>query len=515
MKFRPISFLSVLVCSLSSAADWTRFRGPNGSGIAGDDKPVPTEWSDEKNLKWKTPLPGAGYSSPIVSGDRVFVTCWSGGNGRGGDQSDLKRHLVCIDRATGKILWEKSVAAKLPEGRSQHGYATHTPVTDGRNVYVFFGKSGVFAYDFAGSQLWQADTGSGLDRRSWGSASSPILHDHLLIVTASAESHAMYAFDTASGKPVWKSEAEGFGGTWGTPVVTTAGDITDIVLSVPGEIWGINPENGKLRWFSEGLRGDSACNSVVGAPGIVYAMGERGSGSIALRTGGKGDVSQTHVDWSGSNGPRIPTPLLWDGRLYWINGSLANCRDAKTGREIYAERIPGASSGSADSPRDRDNRGPDNREFAGGGGGFGGGRRGGGMGGGMGGDYSSPVAASGQLYQVTRRGETIVIRLGPAFAFTARNRFASDTSDFSATPAISDGQLFLRSAQKPLLYRAVAFEREQEQRTEHHALTGRHPSGRPRISQGRDCGHSALFQGASGKVTRASSLQWFCHLIPS
>ncbi len=428
--------LSVLlpgfVSTFSCAADWNRFRGPNGSGISPDNKPVPTEWSDDKNLKWKTPLPGPGASSPIVSGDRVFVTCWSGyatDRERGGDQSELRRHLVCVDRTTGKVLWDQAIAAKLPEGRSEHGYASHTPVTDGKKVYAFFGKSGVFAFDFEGKQLWQADAGSDLDRRNWGSASSPILYERLLIITASAESRAMYAFDTETGKLKWKSAADGYAGTWGTPVVASADGRTDIVLSVPGEIWGVNPENGKLRWYSEGLRGDSACGSVVTDGGIIYAVGDRGAGSLAVKAGGKDDVSKTRIDWTGGSGARIPTPLLWEGRLYWISGSLANCRDAKTGKDIYAERLPGAASSSGDSPRSFEGRGQ------------GGGR------GGMGGqDYASPVAANGLLYQVTRRGETLVIRLGPSFELAARNRFASDTSDFSGTPAISDGQLFIRSA---------------------------------------------------------------------
>jgi outer membrane protein assembly factor BamB len=439
MKSKVLSLFAILALTSTAHADWTRFRGPNGSGIAPDSQPVPTTWSDTENLKWKFALPGPGSSSPIVVGNKVFITCWSGYGTdpqNPGSMEDLKRHLICVDRATGKELWNRAIKAKLPEDRyggmfAQHGYASHTPVSDGRNVYVHFGKSGVFAFDLEGKQLWQGDVGDGLNARAWGSSSSPILHKNLLIVTASAESQAMVAFDKTNGSEVWRQVAGGFDSTWGSPVVASVDGRDDIVLSVPGEIWGINPETGKLRWFSAGLRGDSICGSAIVQDGVVYAMADRGGGSVAVKAGGKGDVSQSHVVWTGGNGSRIPTPVLWQGRLYWVSGSLVNCRDAKTGQEIYSERLPG------DAPQAGGQGGQ------GGPGGFGGRGGGGGFGGG---DYASPVAANGHLYQITRRGETLVVKLGDKFELVARNRFASDTSDFSATPAISGGQLFLRSA---------------------------------------------------------------------
>ena len=163
----------LLSWATADAADWTRFRGPNGSGVSEDGK-TPLTWSDEKNLKWKTPLPGPGTSSPIVVGERVYVTCYSGYGVEGatGSERDLKRHLVCVDRATGKIIWSKSVAA-LPEDPyrgflADHGYASNTPASDGEQIFAFFGKTGVVAFDLEGNQLWQVNLGKESGPRRWG-----------------------------------------------------------------------------------------------------------------------------------------------------------------------------------------------------------------------------------------------------------------------------------------------------------------------------------------------------------
>jgi hypothetical protein len=431
-----LSLVFVLHQTAAGAADWSRFRGPNGTGVSPDEKSTPVQWSESENLKWKTKLPGPGSSSPIVVGDRVFVTCWSGyGTDRGnpGDQNNLRRHLVCIDRQTGKTLWDKSVEPVLPEDRyggmfAEHGYASHTPISDGQHVYVFFGKTGVLAFDLEGNQLWQTNVGKQSDRRGWGTAASPVLYKNLVIVTASAESEALVALDKQTGKEVWRQEAGGFSGTWGTPVlVQVDADRTDLVLAVPFEIWGFDPETGKLRWYCEGVDSDSMCSSVVEHEGIIYAVEGRSGSSIAVRAGGTDDVSKTHVVWSGRDRGRISTPVYHDGRLYFINGGVANCIDAKTGARVYQariERLAGQAAGAAQGGR----------------GGFGG--RGGGPGGQ---DYSSPVIADGKLYYVMASGDMIVAKLGTTYEQLAANRFRSDNSGYSATPAISDGELFIRS----------------------------------------------------------------------
>lgn len=436
--------LTGLVAGPAAAGDWARFRGPNGSGVSPDEKPVPVTWSATENLKWKVPLPGPGSSCPIVVGNRVFVTCWSGyGMDRRdpGDQADLRRHLFCIDRRTGTTIWSKTVKPHLPEDRyggmfAEHGYASHTPVSDGERVYVFFGKTGALAFDMDGNQLWHTPLGTESDRRGWGSAASPILYGDLLIVTASAESEALVALDKKTGKEAWRKEAWGFGGTWGTPVLVEVDENrTDLVLGVPGEIWGFDPQTGKLRWYSTAMRDDSFCSSVVTADGVVYAIEAMGGGSIAVRAGGEGDVSETNVVWTGRDNNRISTPIVHDGRIYFISRRIANCIDARTGERVYQARLSGGIARTG-----RDAGGDGGRDA----GGFGGRRR---FSGGFGGqDYASPVVAGGKLYFVSRGGDVHVIKVGRKFEQLAVNRVTDESEDFSATPAVSDGELFIRSS---------------------------------------------------------------------
>src|SRR5208283_3592621 len=164
------------------------------------------------------------------------------------------RHVICLDRDTGKVLWDQSVAAVLPEDPyadmfTQHGYASHTPVSDGKRIFVFFGKTGVLAFDLEGKQLWQTSVGTGSGSRGWGTASSPILYKNLVIVHASAESNALVALNQADGKEVWRYQDSDFTATWGTPVLVDCGQgRTDLVIAVPYKIWGFDPDTGKLRW---------------------------------------------------------------------------------------------------------------------------------------------------------------------------------------------------------------------------------------------------------------------------
>src|SRR5579871_4925898 len=194
-RFSASLCLALFLIPAALGSDWMQFRGPGGQGVSADQGP-PDTWSETENIVWKTKLPGPGTSSPITVGEVVFVTCYSGyaeSRSDPGDQKNLLRHLVCIDRRSGTIRWTRDVKPELPESvykpgsnDGMHGYASSTPVSDGKNVYVFFGKSGVFCFDLDGKQLWSRSVGKGTT--GWGSATSPLLYNDLVIVNASVES---------------------------------------------------------------------------------------------------------------------------------------------------------------------------------------------------------------------------------------------------------------------------------------------------------------------------------------
>jgi outer membrane protein assembly factor BamB len=214
--------------STTAHADWLRFRGPNGSGIGESD--APTEFSADKNLKWKLELPGQGVSSPIVVGDKVFVTCYSGYGFEDGELEDLKRHLICAGRNSGELLWKKTVDAKMPEddwrppGIPTHGYASNTPASDGTHVFAFFGKSGVYAYDLDGNEVWNQSVGNEPSLKGFGSAASPIVTEEHVIVNAADESLSIFWLDKKTGKEVHRAQADGLGECWTTPVLVKNGE---------------------------------------------------------------------------------------------------------------------------------------------------------------------------------------------------------------------------------------------------------------------------------------------------
>lgn len=409
--------VAIVICGmavgLASTAhgDWTRFRGPNGSGVS-DAKDIPSKWGDDENLKWKLELPGPGSSSPIIVGDRVFVTSYSGyGLSREapGDMKALKRHLQCVDLKTGKVLWDKAVEAKQPEDRFQgficdHGYATSTPCSDGKNVYVFYGKSGVISYDLEGNERWRAEVGSGSGFNGWGSGASPIVEDGIVYVNAAAESQTMYALSAEDGKEVWKSKADNIYSSWSTPVFVTAADgRKEMVISAPYEVWAFEPKKGAFLWFANGVEDQTICGSLVARDGIVYAIGGRGGSAIAIKAGGKDDAA-ANILWKKSLTSYVPSPVLANDKVVCVNErGVMGCISTESGEKLFEARLNGA-----------------------------------------GGVYASPVTIGDKAFLPTRRNGVFVIDLEKKGEVIAKNKFADDT-DFNASPAVADGTLLLRS----------------------------------------------------------------------
>lgn len=414
MRCLLLSLLAVVSLVPSSGAqEWPRFRGPTGQGISAA-KDLPLKWSQTENIAWKKELPGAGTSSPIIVGKNLFVTCQTGYGTAGGNINNLKRHLLCLD-FEGNIVWNKDVPASLPEKegiRENHGYVSSTPVSDGERIYVFFGKSGVFAFSLKGEQLWQGPVGDGV--HGWGSAASPILYKDLVIANASVESESLVAFDKTSGKERWR--ARGIAESWNTPIVVkNAAGKDELVVAAgpsgrsPGRVLGFDPDSGDALWSCATDIPWYMVPSLVSHEDVVYCIGGRGTGgALAVKTGGKGDVTKTQRLWAIKKGSNVPSPLYHEGHLYWAHDvqNLFYCVEAKSGRVIYEERADGADRGN--------------------------------------GVYASPILADGKIYYVTRGGLTVVVPAAPEFKVLAVNNL-SDRSMFNSTPIVAGNRLLIRS----------------------------------------------------------------------
>ncbi len=417
----PSAKATDVVRSNTSGSDWNRFRGPNGTGTSADTN-IPTQWSDSKNLAWKTKLPGMGGSSPVLSQKHVFVTAYSGYGEKlqtPGDPQQLKRHLICADRVNGDILWTRTLPSQHDEdayqgmGLPEHGYATNTAVTDGATVFVFLGKSGVLAFDMTGEQLWQVSVGTASGNRGWGTAASLILYDDLVIVNASEESQSLRALEKSTGREVWNSATATLELCYSTPAIVQVDESRDdLVIAVPGEIWGMNPRTGKLTWFVQTALTENLSPSIIVDGTTVYAFGGyRSSGSLAVKVGGTGNVTDSNILWTSSSSSYVATPVLLNNRLHWIDDrGMYYCTDATTGELVHRARMTGLQGGGRPV-------------------------------------YASPISINGKLYMQTRNSGCFVIEPGDALNVLSQNRFESDGSVFNATPAVDSGQLFLRSDQ--------------------------------------------------------------------
>jgi hypothetical protein len=384
------------------AENWPQFRGPDGLGISQEEN-LPVEWSETENVAWKKGLPGYGSSSPIALNGKIYVTCYSGYGirGRSGRMEDLRLHVVCLDSKNGRIIWQKEIAPVLPESRRvrDHGYAAQTPATDGKHLYVFFGKSGVFKFDLDGNKIWQTSVGT--KTHGWGCGTSPVLYDNLVIVNASVESNSLVAIDKNTGAQVWRTG--GMNSSWNTPhLVKTPDGKDELAVSVKDWILAFDPKTGEELWRCEGVH-DYVCPSIISHKGVLYVLGGRSSKAIAVRTGGRGDVTDTHRLWQVDVGANVCSPVVHNGHLYWVSdrNRTAYCLSLADGSVKYAERI-----------------GPQ--------------------------PYASALLADGRLYVVSRNGGTMVLAAKPRYEQLALNTL-DDESTFNASAIAYDGALYLRS----------------------------------------------------------------------
>lgn len=405
----PAVVTTVLALSIPAfAGDWPQFRGP-GTGGAARDAGLPMTWSAGENICWRTELPGYGSSCPIVVGDRIYLTAWSGyglDEANPGDKSKLTQHVLAVDRASGEILWNQSRPASpneqdLSRRVADHGFATPTPCSDGERVCAYFGVSGLVCYDRDGKLLWEAECGS--KTAGFGCAASPILYRDLVIQNASIESGTVYAFDKRTGKLVWKDDT--ITKAWTTPTIVELPDgKAELIVNQQDFIYGFDPLTGEKLWTCAGID-DYVVPSVVAHDGIAYCLGGRQNRAMAVRCGGRGDVTESHKLWEVKIGANVTSPIYHDGKLFWASDrGVALCLDAATGETLCQERLPARGR-----------------------------------------IYASMAYGDGKLYVTTRDTGVVVLAAKPEYEELAVNVIADDPHLFNAAPAIADGKLYFRT----------------------------------------------------------------------
>jgi len=391
----------------AQADNWPTWRGPNSDGISSE-KNLPVKWSATENIAWKLAMPGRSGSTPIIWGDRIFLTT----------SDDDAIELWCVDRKKGTVLWKQKQGDGGKAIYRKHNMSSPSPVTDGKSVWVMTGTGMLRSYDFNGKEVWARDIQKdyGAFGLNWGYASSPLLYDGSLIVQVL---HGMKTDDPSyvlrinakTGATEWRVERPTKAihespDSYTTPALLENGGAKEIVITGGDCVTGHDPATGKELWRGNGLNPqNNGAYRIVASPlvrdGLIYAP-TRVRPLIAFRAGGRGDITDSHKVWSTNNGPDVPTPVT-DGKLFFIvrdNGTLY-CLDAKTGAEIWGgQRIrPGIYS-------------------------------------------SSPVLADGKIYATNEDGVTSVYKAGPEFEVIAENELGEYTL---SSPAISEGQIFIRT----------------------------------------------------------------------
>ncbi len=397
------------VASAVWAGSWPTFRGPHGDGLAEGDQ-GPTTWSESENIAWKAKLPRPGNGSAIAVEGRVFVTSAE-------DEEGKQRSLYCFDQQTGDKLWVKTVGIdeKMPTHET-NPYCGSTPASDGQRVVVFHGSAGLYCYDLDGNELWSRNLGE--FRHMWGYGASPFFHDGKLYLHAGPGKNVFVtAIDPANGDEIWKTEEPIAGdgnrrddgnpmGSWCTPVLAEVDGKTQIICMMPTRVNAYDPQTGEIIWSCDGLnhdRGSLAYSSPVIAGPICFVTGGYRGPTMAIRLGGKGDVTESHRLYRMENSPQsIGTGVVVDGYVYRPNadGAAIQCIDPQTGDVKWSHR-------------------------------------------GKGGSWGSIVGAGGLLYLTNKKGTTLVFKPNPEkYEEVAVNELNDSTN---ATPAISNGRLFIRT----------------------------------------------------------------------
>ncbi len=423
----PALLLSLAAFQAPAADDpgWPAWRGPLGTGVAPAADP-PLRWSETENVRWKAELPGLGHSTPIVSGDRIFLTAAepfgdplppSAGH-RDGEHDNLetvRRHkflVLALDRAGGRVLWRRTAREALPHesGHRTGSLASNSPVTDGERVYAFFGSNGLFCLDRDGRPLWEKDLGRMHSHHAHGEGSSPALHGDTLVVNWDHEEASfVVALDKRTGRELWRVPRDEVT-SWSTPLVVVHEGKPQVVVSATRRIRGYDLATGEVLWECGGLSRNVVASPVSAGGILIAGSSYELRAMLAIRLeGARGDVTGTgQVLWKRDrNTPYVPSPLLYDEHLYFFSHyqAVLSCLDPRTGEARYP---PTRLHGAADF-------------------------------------YASPIGAAGRVYAVSREGATVVLKHGPEPEVLAVNRL---DDRFSASPAAAGRELFLRGERR-------------------------------------------------------------------
>lgn len=389
----------------TSAADWPSWRGPHQDGTC-DETGLPLTWSATESVLWKVALPDRGNSTPVVWGDKVFITQ--------AIQKENRRLLIAFDKKTGKELWRQGVVYK--EAEPTHGtnpMCSASPATDGERVVVSFASAGVYCYDMNGKELWKRDLGP--QHHIWGSGASPVLVGDMCVLNHGPSVNAtLYALDKKTGKTLWehpepirpesKEGKAGFYGSWSDPLPRVINGQAQLLMSWPYRVCGIDPRTGKDMWTCDGLN-QLVYTSPLFADNIIVAMGGYSGKALAVKAGGKGDVTESHRLWHHPKSPqRIGSGVIHDGHIYILNDpGIAQCINLKTGEQIWNERLKGP--------------GPTGQ------------------------NWSSLVVSEGKCYAVNQGGDAFVFKASPKFELLATNSMGEKVI---GSIAVSDGRLYIR-----------------------------------------------------------------------